>query len=393
MRSIAFLFSRRNIVVFLMQCNILFAICMPDEYLGLADYFYFPTLISIIALLPFIWNPMHCSKSVSYILFVMLWQIVVLLVSIITLSNIDSGYFFSYLLYLVLFLSCFTFEFSNIELRRILNSYLLSGVLVSCIIMYQHRGYYDGEVRFTILLFAKEMFDPNFLGAFLVIPFLIAFYKIINCFSLYKLICFLIICIGLLMTASRGAMLSSLLGALIGLIDVRKKIGSKKGIIGIIFVFVIIICFVLYFLPEGSYERLFMDSYDDNSNDKRVENWIAGLKAFEYSPLFGYGYNGEMFIVKSIVGENRIAHNTYISFLLNFGLIGCFIMLHGIVILFTNAIKRRLFSLVGMLTATLVVNFFISGEVAFFFWIPLLVISCILINIKSNAQLTISDYI
>lgn len=395
MQNIASLFTQRGIVVALMQCNMIFAIFMPDEYLGIADYYYFPALVCMFVLVPSLGRPIMRSSSINYIIFLLCWQIVVLIVSIISMGDVSSGYALSYILYLLLFFSCFIFEFKKEELKRILNSYLLSGVFVSFLIIYQHRAFFEGGVRFSILLNAKEMFDPNFLAAFLVCPLLIAFYKLIRKFSIFYLISLFVITLGMLMTASRGAMLASFIGIVIGSFDYNRK--SKKSnrfwmLILLIMAFAIIAFVIFKFLPENTYERLFTDSYDDSSNAKRLDNWRIGLKAFEKSPLLGYGYNGEMSILRSVVGSNRIAHNTYICFLLQFGIIGCLIILRGIVSIYSYFLKRKFYSPVGILVSTLFVNFFISGEVCFFFWIPLLILSCMMICMKKNPKLVVSDF-
>jgi len=392
MQNIASLFTQRGIVVALMQCNMLLVVFSPDVYMGIADYYYFMALVCLISLGTL--NKSNFNEVQTYLFFCIGWLLSVsLITSFILIGEFSTGYAISYVLYLLFFIVLLNYNFDTSEIRRVLDSYLWSGCLIAFLIVYYRKTFYDGQVRFTVQVLDHPMFDPNFLGAFLVFPFIISSSKFILKRSFLYLFSTLLILCGLLMTASRGAMLSSSFG----FIFVSAQILKKRSDFYKIFLVAILLLLLSYqfvdFIPEGSYERLFVDSYDDGSNAKRLNNWEFGIDAFFKSPLFGYGLNGEMKILRSAVHSNRVAHNTYIAFLLQFGIVGCASIMYGIVKLFRKVIKYREYAMLGILLSTLFVNIFISGEVAIFFWFPIIYVSLMLQRISKQRQLSFVDFL
>lgn len=374
--------SNNKLPLLLWQIFLLLTVTNPDVYLGLADIPYLPILICLC------WLSNKSTKiksSIRYLIFLLIYQIVPVSISVLCYYTLSTGYFFSYILWLLMFISTLSFNFSVKEIRRFCSAYVISGAIIAFIILFQRIDYYDSVYgsRYTIQILGHERFDPNFLAAYMVIPFILSLTKQLFNKTSWNFGCLILIIMGILYTGSRGAMISCAIGTAAIFYVYIKKIKKKRYVILGVLVF-ILLCFVaLSFMPKASFARLFLESYTDSSNQKRFLDWAAGLSAFSKSWLLGYGMQGEMQIIKREVGVNMIAHNTYIAFLLQYGVLGTSIMFAGIIALLNKSIRYKEYIVTGMIISTLFVVFFISGEVAVFLWVPLIVSSVILqANIK-----------
>ena len=96
---------------------------------------------------------------------------------------------------------------------------------------------------------------------------------------------------------------------------------------------------VLY-VPERSWERLSTTGQQiesGNLND-RVWIWTAGFKVFPEHPIIGVGGGAFSTAVGPYLGEDRAAHNTYLSILIDQGLVG---ELFFLVLLFVSWLHAR----------------------------------------------------
>ena len=305
----------RKIVILLFQLNLIFAVFMPDAYLRIADYWYFIFFICLIAL----FNLKKClaqDRTISnYLKTLVILQLIASFISIFVSGNISTGYLFSYVLWILFFIICLNFRFNSDEIKKIFSGYILSGTLVGLIMIFQRTDVYDGGgERFTIQLLGHEKFDPNFLAAYLVFPCIICFARLLFNFEKKDLFCFFSIIIGLLMTASRSAMLSSFTGIFFCIIAHSIYIGKFNNLFKYGFVFAILLIVLLFFLPEATYNRLFITSYNDDSNTKRLLDWSIGIDTFLQRPICGYGMISEMEAIFMATGKQYLAHNTYIAF-------------------------------------------------------------------------------
>jgi O-antigen ligase len=73
-------------------------------------------------------------------------------------------------------------------------------------------------------------------------------------------------------------------------------------------------------IPQESFERLGTTGNEVSSGDLngRTELWAQGIVSFEKHPLVGIGSN----MYRSINVENKVAHNSFISVLVELGLVG-----------------------------------------------------------------------
>jgi O-antigen ligase len=280
-----------------------------------------------------------------------------------------------------------------------LNGYIFSALIIcALIIIFRYDFYGSGGERITIQVFGNPAIDPNYLGAYLVVPFTLCYGRLLKKFKWVNCVGVLVLAAGIFSTASRGAMLSAFVGAfftsfLFFLKKRKKEKNVKKRKITakkiLIIVAVILVCCIVVskYVPINSLIRLFnFSGYDDASNSKRFANWFAGLEAFSQRPMFGYGPCGEMGIIQAVTGMSKISHSTYIAALIQFGLIG--VLLFGVYVFYLLRKNKSNCTVVGSIIATLVVCIFISAQVAVFLWIPLIMAS-IVGNYKDKESLSI----
>lgn len=353
---------------------VLFMFLNPDPYLGIADYYIFLVLFigfSFITQKKLLRN--KYTKPIYYMLGVL---IIASAISLIT-GEISTGYLLSYLLYVLTLMITNSISYSKEDIMMFIKCYILSALAICFfIIVFRYDFYGGGGVRLTIKIMNNQPIDPNFLAAYLVVPFIIVFGKLLQNFRWIKLICLIILAVGLLSTSSRGAMLSTFLGSFIILIMYFKSNRKIRNGLVILLVLLIGAYIIMNFLPTSSLSRLFeFDLYKDSSNAKRFRDWTSGLQAFYQRPFLGYGLRGELSIIISATRSNLIAHNTYLGLLLQFGIVGMTMFGFYIAHLFRRCKKNHI--LIGSLSATFFVVIFISAEAATFFWIPFILVSMV----------------
>jgi len=184
---------------------------------------------------------------------------------------------------------------------------------------------------------------------------------------IYTIITF-IICIAVFMTGSRAGMLAMFLGGIIVFTYYMKGRNIVFGVLLLSAGGLIILCF----LPDRLIQRmLYFNTYLDGSNYLRLMNWYYGIKAFFRSPLIGYGMvysNNVLFKYFSYV---RAAHNTYITFLIQFGLIGALPVILILAKIFFKTLKGDMRVIFGALISMLFTSMMIENNISITFWMVL----------------------
>ena len=291
----------------------------------------------------------------------------------------DSGTFFSYTIWLIVM----GFSLENIlkkeEISALMIAFILGSLVASVLVILQRHHYaYDGSFRFTIKVLNNDEIDPNYLASFLYIGVIFSLYKIhVQKKTKQKVlffIAFIIIVFALFMTGSRAAYIAvacALLGYGVNVLKTTKhKIETLLA-----FVLIIVCCslVVITKLSADTLERFNPKNLMDGSNIKRLAHWLAACKAFFKSPILGYGSAHTILILTKYANHVSDAHNTYLSILLHFGLIGSI----PIIVLFFKTItafvkkqdKEWLFYFMGFLF----INLIIANHLGISFWLPLLV--------------------
>ena len=130
---------------------------------------------------------------------------------------------------------------------------------------------------------ASTFFDPNFLGAYMVLTLLLIYNKISKSNLLYNLAAILIF-LALLTTFSRGAYLA-FVSAFLTLAILKKSI--RLGSTTIFLFFILILGFQIY-------QQLVAQPRNINrteSAEERLTTWQQGLQIFTMNPVLGIGFN------------------------------------------------------------------------------------------------------
>jgi len=103
--------------------------------------------------------------------------------------------------------------------------------------------------------------------------------------------------------------------------------GNLKNLMLVIFLVIILSPVIYNYIPEGIWER-FSETNDlvENGNfSERGDIWSAGLKAFkEENFVLGVGYFNFSTMLRQHFGWQMASHNTYLSYLIDFGYCGFF---------------------------------------------------------------------
>jgi O-antigen ligase len=240
--------------------------------------------------------------------------------------------------------------------------------------------------------------NPNFYGAFIVLMF----YAVMNCFFIIKENCYRIIILAalllsmfaLLMTQSRGPILSFGFASIIYLLIPSRRFGFIKRTAILSFVI-----FLLYLAMPGFLERagnrfgeeeLFSENM--NGGPSRAQIWEGTIELIKRYPLIGIGLGEKKFkhmmeeeiqfsLMQGWILDNP--HNSYlqIAVMVGIGGLAMFIVIYFIII--KNAVKYLIFTkneaiggilcgLVSGLMGFLIALFFDMGMftvVAIAFWI------------------------
>lgn len=235
--------------------------------------------------------------------------------------------------------------------NKVIEAHLIQAYIIGCyvtlfvLIQQYSRGLTLAETHGgTVQRFTAFDNDPNelALGLALGIPF--AWYllmswrhrsNIINITTkLINGIYILMASFGILLTSSRGGLLSLTAAALIIPFSVFSLRGGRK--VMVVWALVAIGFTVITFVPESSWKRLLTitEVVGDSSRRSygmqegpniRVVVWRKGIETFKTNPtvaVIGVGASGFKEGVGEIRGERFVAHNSFISILLELGLVG-----------------------------------------------------------------------
>ena len=143
--------------------------------------------------------------------------------------------------------------------------------------------------------------------------------------------------LGIALSGTRTALLASVVGMAFGLASL-----TRLRLIARILIFALLASIILILLPYvetlKSFQRLGTTGTELTSGDlnNRTNNWRDGLASFEEHPLLGVGANMYR-SVNSLAKDNqgKVSHNSYLSILVELGLIG--FILFGIILVITFA--------------------------------------------------------
>lgn len=134
--------------------------------------------------------------------------------------------------------------------------------------------------------------------------------------------------LGITLSGTRTALIASIVGTAFGLVSLtRLRLTARVAI------FLVLAATFLYLLPQvqtlRSFQRFSTTASEITEGDlnNRTNNWAEGLVTFTQHPLLGVGSNQ----YRSVNSLGKLAHNSFISVLVELGLIG--FALFGIILM------------------------------------------------------------
>ncbi len=243
-------------------------------------------------------------------------------------------------------------------------------------------GYALGGTVFSFEVFPGRFtsmgYNPNDLALTLAIGIPFAWYIFTNSSGLPNLISVVYMpaaLAGILLSASRGGVFAAVVALLVLPVGFfRMSLGRKLAVVLAVVAAVVI---ALAVVPDRSWDRL--KTIDDSATTEwsaeslqnldmvnmRVAIWKEGLDMFQQRPFLGVGTGGYMNIVAPIQGERRVAHNVFLSILVELGIIGLalFVLMMAVLLVSVRHMKKdERLMWVLLLSTFLVGGFFLSWE-------------------------------
>jgi O-antigen ligase len=171
--------------------------------------------------------------------------------------------------------------------------------------------------------------DPNLYAGYLLVSFSVVLYLATISTSFWLPVQGLLMAGGLLMTGSRGGLGSLVLLVLFALVVLRSA-RLRGMLIGIVGLGMLLLTFLVVNRDSGTsilgLDRLFFAQ--DVGDDPRLRLWGRAIEKWADAPVWGIGagqferFSGDVFRVAKSSGFGYVTHNTFLYFLVAFGVIG-----------------------------------------------------------------------
>jgi O-antigen ligase len=207
---------------------------------------------------------------------------------------------------------------------RILQAYVLGTVVsaIGTIYSYASGTFADGQY----LRYAPSGFNPGDLALVFVLSIPMSLYLMTQARGavspwIYRLQ-LILASIAILLTAARGGLVAGL-PALMMLPAVVGRMKSRQ-VLALTVAAVIGTAAILSVVPDTSWDRLgsIVDEVRYGTLNDRVGIWKAGIELFRTRPFVGVGAGAYLTGVESLLGVGWVAHNTFLSILVEEGAMG-----------------------------------------------------------------------
>jgi O-antigen ligase len=217
------------------------------------------------------------------------------------------------------------------EQERLMVAYCL-GAFVT---MTEMLANFNAGIAYEELRYAASGFDPNDCGLTLALGLPMAWHLFLNHRGTVRFVAIgylPIAAVSILLTGSRGAFSAAIVAlSIIPLAMPRKSLRSFVLTAAVLLVAGIAAAAIV---PQTSWERIVSttDEVQSGTLNGRTEIWRVAVRVFEERPVLGVGAGAfrsavEPFMVRSLKGHHRSAHNVMLAVLVEQGLVGFFVFL------------------------------------------------------------------
>lgn len=328
---------------------------------SLSLMYYYPVVILTIGLmtLSLCKEKFHIQSQHIYVLILLLISVWHLDTSIQYFET--SKTLVSLILFFIMFFVGTLHQATLKEIRLVSRCFAWSGVIIACLLLVFKQEYEMGRYSYPV---GSRLVEVNYLACYLSISFLFMFHKLLTTRKLIKIpyLCgaFLVL-YALFLTGSRGAFLAVGISSSILLFYNPKNAVLKLFLLGILFLLGLLL------LPDTLTERFLHRSYNDGSNQMRVRLFANALNYIIQKPLLGYGVASG----KAITNFGS-AHNTFLSVLLNFGLVGLLMYLGILFKNFKIILQRDMLLFVAVFVDLFITSMIITNYNTIPFWFTIM---------------------
>lgn len=378
-----------QMITYLFALTMILIFTCSDKYFNVGNWYLLPLIIIFIGSINIMYDIIKNKKMIDldkmnycmiFIAFYVLFSSLILRLPAKTDTVLSYGFLFMLLLILSLA------KFNKNQTVFIIKNYIASAIIITIIMLIQRATPYPGVLRFSIYYSETGFYDVNFLAAYISIPALLSLNNAMlredkNGKIKYYLITALIL-IGVFLTGSRGGLVGFIIGALfivlvnrgITLDKVKKIIENKqfkkpklKTVI------LVILCIVLLYLllPKELTDRFFGQSYNDGSNQKRLEHWMYSIRSFIKEPIFGAGITWTEEVIIRNFQVRSTSHNTFLGALVQLGLVGFIPFMMVFVMPIKTLWNSEQKSIIGLILALLFIMIMIEAQCSLILFIHL----------------------
>jgi O-antigen ligase len=208
------------------------------------------------------------------------------------------------------------------EQRQLMQAYVLGTYVSGIDTVYRYFFNVESELMNR---YASTGFNPNDLALVMALSIPLSYYLAIHSEGLMAWLYRLQLVLAgttILLTASRDGLLASLVALTIGPLTFARLTQPQK--IANVLTVAVLVCSGLFFVPSASWERLSTipkELTEGTLNARRLV-WEAGREVFRVHPFQGVGAGAFRESVSRSMGVAMVAHNTFLSVLVEEGVIG-----------------------------------------------------------------------
>lgn len=208
------------------------------------------------------------------------------------------------------------------EQRQLMQAYVLGTFVSGIDTVYRYFFNLESELMNR---YASTGFNPNDLALVMALSIPLSYYLAIQSEGLMAWVYRLQLILAgttILLTASRDGLLASLVALTIVPLTFARLLRPQK--IASILTVAVLVCSGLFFVPSASWERLStipQELIQGTLNARRLV-WEAGREVFRVHPFQGVGAGAFRESVSRSMGVAMVAHNTFLSVLVEEGVIG-----------------------------------------------------------------------
>jgi O-antigen ligase len=213
------------------------------------------------------------------------------------------------------------------RIRNLLVSYVLGSGIASLITIYNYVMGRSTGTEFDSYRYSVEGVNADEIGLIIALGIPIALYLVIAQKKQWlTALCWIQILAGftaILLTATRGALFALAIGVVMMAGPALSRMSWAQRVTGVLACLALVLC-TLYFIPQTSIDRFLSSGTEltEGTLTHRTVIWAAGLQVFREHTFLGIGAGAYGPSVVKIIDIPYIAHNTFLSVLVELGVVG-----------------------------------------------------------------------